>query len=112
MRVIKQTLSLALAGTLMCGLPLAAQPAESPEADGPFTEEIVVTGLRRSETVLKHRQRLRQLGAEELNAKGISEITDIQYNTWYPACNTASFSAGVRSRYVESGNSWRHPASW
>ena len=79
MRVIKQTLSLALAGTLMCGLPLAAQPAESPEADGPFTEEIVVTGLRRSETVLETPAAITALGAEELNAKGISEITDIQY---------------------------------
>ena len=79
MRVIKRTLSLALTGSLVCGLPLAAQPAENSEADDSFMEEIVVTGLRRSETVLETPAAITALGAEELNARGISEITDIQY---------------------------------
>ena len=79
MQVIKRTLSLALAGTLMCGQALAAQPAENSEADDPFTEEIVVTGLRRSATVLETPAAITALGAQELNAKGISDIADIQY---------------------------------
>ena len=79
MRVIKRTLSLALAGSLMCVLPVAAQPAENAEADDSFTEEIVVTGLRRSETVLETPAAITALGAEQLNARGISEIADIQY---------------------------------
>ena len=42
-------------------------------------EEVVVTGLRRSETVLETPASITALGMEELSRKGITDIRDIQY---------------------------------
>jgi iron complex outermembrane receptor protein len=56
-----------------------AEGADSNVEDDPAVEEIVVTGLRRAETVLETPAAITALGAEELNAKGVSEIVDIQY---------------------------------
>ena len=42
-------------------------------------EEIVVTGLKRDASVLTTPASISALGAEELSAKGISDISDIQY---------------------------------
>ena len=42
-------------------------------------EEVVVTGLRRSETVLETPASITALGMEELSDKGITDIRDIQY---------------------------------
>ena len=56
-----------------------AAGADAGVQDESAIEEIVVTGLRRSETVLDTPAAITALGAEELNAKGISDIADIQY---------------------------------
>lgn len=53
----------------------AAESTDSVEV----IEEIIVTGLRRSETVLETPASITALGSEELKAKGVSEIKDIQY---------------------------------
>lgn len=55
------------------------EAADTDAADDAVIEEIVVTGLRRSETVLETPAAISALGAEELTAKGISDIADIQY---------------------------------
>ena len=62
-------------------LPLAASfGAVAEESTSASTiEEIVVTGLRRAETVLETPASITALGAEELRAKGVSDIRDIQY---------------------------------
>ena len=41
-------------------------------------EEVIVTGLRRSETVLETPASITALGMEELSDKGITDIRDIQ----------------------------------
>ena len=41
-------------------------------------EEVIVTGLRRAETVMRTPAAISALGAEELREKGISDISDIQ----------------------------------
>ena len=57
--------------------PAAAEDADASEA-API-EEIVVTGLRRAETVLETPAAISALGAEELRNKGVTDIADIQY---------------------------------
>lgn len=49
------------------------------EEDVAAIEEVVVTGLRRSETVLETPASITALGMEELQDKGIVDIRDIQY---------------------------------
>ena len=55
-------------------------PAVSAAEEGASAiEEVVVTGLRRSETVLETPASITALGMEELRDKGIADIRDIQY---------------------------------
>ncbi len=55
-------------------------PVVSVAQEGAATiEEVVVTGLRRSETVLETPASITALGMEELSDKGITDIRDIQY---------------------------------
>ena len=76
----KHGLGLLAAFTCVCisGQALGgdAGPQRSDEA---VVEEIVVTGLRRSETVLETPAAITALGAEELRDKGVSDISEIQY---------------------------------
>ena len=53
--------------------------ADADASDASPIEEIVVTGLRRAETVLETPAAISALGAEELRNKGITDIADIQY---------------------------------
>ncbi len=55
-------------------IPLVSAAEESAAA----IEEVVVTGLRRSETVLETPASITALGMEELSDKGITDIRDIQ----------------------------------
>ena len=63
--------------SLVCSPALEAQSAEA--NDDQVVEEIIVTGLRRAETVLETPASITALGAEALQAKGVSDIRDIQY---------------------------------
>ena len=56
-------------------IPLVSAAEEGASA----IEEVVVTGLRRSETVLETPASITALGMEELSDKGITDIRDIQY---------------------------------
>ena len=63
--------------SLVCLPGLEAQSAEAD--DDQVVEEILVTGLRRAETVLETPASITAIGAEALQAKGVSDIRDIQY---------------------------------
>ena len=58
----------------ICSDALAANTA----ADG-VIEEVVVTGLRREETVLTTPASITALSSDQLRAKGIADIQDIQH---------------------------------
>ena len=58
----------------VCSTPLTSA-AEGASA----IEEVIVTGLRRSETVLETPASITALGMEELSDKGITDMRDIQY---------------------------------
>ena len=59
----------------VCSTPLTSAAEEGASA----IEEVIVTGLRRSETVLETPASITALGMEELSDKGITDIRDIQY---------------------------------
>ena len=59
------------------GASMNATAGSSESADA--IEEIIITGLRRSETVLETPASITALGMEELQDKGITDIRDIQY---------------------------------
>ena len=59
----------------ICSIPAVTAAEEGASA----IEEVVVTGLRRSETVLETPASITALGMEELRDKGIADIRDIQY---------------------------------
>ena len=61
--------------TIMGTLPAMALAEDGAAA----IEEIIVTGLRRSESVLETPASITALGMEELRDKGVSDIRDIQY---------------------------------
>ena len=63
-----------IAALILSTTVTAAEPV-----DMSTIEEIVVTGLKRDASVLTTPASISALGAEELNAKGISDISDIQY---------------------------------
>ena len=68
------------AAVLLAASILAPAAAEDADAgDAAPIEEIVVTGLRRAETVLETPAAISALGAEELRSKGVTDIADIQY---------------------------------
>ena len=75
----KTLLGLGIVIATMIGWAVNAQAVESNADEDAFIEELVVTGLRRTETVLETPAAITALSAEELNAKGISQIEDIQY---------------------------------
>ena len=79
MRGFKRASWLVLAGTWMCGQPLAAEPGGNSAGEDAFTEEILVTALKREASVLDTPAAISALGAGELIDKGISDISDIQY---------------------------------
>ena len=56
-----------------------AEDEDSAAGDESVIEEIVVTGLKRDASVLTTPASISALGAEELAAKGITDISDIQY---------------------------------
>ncbi len=66
-------------GLLSITSTLGAEKARAETDDSAVVEEIVVTGLRRAETVLETPAAITALGAEELRDKGISDIADIQH---------------------------------
>ena len=58
---------------------VTVQGAGGEASDESAIEEIIVTGLKRSETILETPAAISALGAEELKNKGITDISDIQY---------------------------------
>ncbi|HAK51836.1 MAG TPA: TonB-dependent receptor, partial [Gammaproteobacteria bacterium] len=61
------------------GLAISTNVFSAEGEDASVLEEIVVTGLKRDASILTTPASISALGAEELSAKGISDISEIQY---------------------------------
>ena len=70
---------LCMAALILSTNAAGADDEESDTAGASAIEEIVVTGLRRDASVLTTPASISALGAADLTAKGITDISDIQY---------------------------------
>lgn len=77
----KSTIALAVGIALGAGLGMQARQvnaSESPEADSPIIEQIMVTARRREETLSDVSAAISVVGADQLRTAGINDVRDLQ----------------------------------
>ena len=85
-----------LAGLLLAGAATAEDTPSGADDDATVVEEIVVTANKRSQSIQDVAGSLSALGAEDLDAKGIKDMYDIQFAV--PSLHFGQFLGGPHDR--------------